>query len=162
MTEFGLQQQGIDLSNPSILASIALQKEAMGLVNCEKVYVADTGKYGYGVFAKQAIVAGEVIETGLMNVVKEVNGHENTHLFTWSDDRTVWASGSGCLPFYNHAFGEPNMKKIGDLINNKMVVVALRDIETGEELVSKYMSAKWRRCFNDLQDEEGAQLEKDL
>ena len=31
-----------------------------------------------------------------------------------------------------------------------MVVVALRDIKTGEELVSKYYSASWRKCFSDL------------
>ena len=125
-------------------------KELMGLVNCEKVYVADTGKYGYGVFAKQDIVQGEIIETGLMNVVKNVDGNSNTHLFTWSDDRTVWASGSGCLPFYNHALGESNIKKNGDLVNNKMTVVALKNITKGEELVSKYMSVGWRKCFEDL------------
>ena len=43
-----------------------------------------------------------------------------------------------------------NMKKIGDLQNDKMIVVALRDIKSGEELVSRYYSASWRKCFQEL------------
>ena len=128
------------------------ERKKMGIVNCSKVYVADTGKYGYGVYAKQNIKKYEIIGTGLMNIIKGVDGNENTHLFTWSDDRTVWASGSGCLPFYNHATGESNIKKIGELSKNIMTVVALRDIDKDEELVSKYYSAKWRKCFLDLEE----------
>lgn len=125
------------------------EKELMGLVNCSKVYVANS-KYGYGVFAKQDIKKNEIIETGLMCRMFNVDGNENPHLFTWSDDRKTWVSGSGCLPFYNHTSGEPNMKKIGDLINDKMTLVALTDIKKGDELVSQYYSASWRKCFQDL------------
>lgn len=125
------------------------EKQQMGLINCSKVYV-DKSKYGLGVFAKQNIKVGEIIETGLMYRLVNVDGNENPHLFTWSDDRKVWAAGSGCLPYYNHTSGEPNMKKIGDLQADTMVVVALRDIKIGEELVSQYYSANWRKCFKDL------------
>ena len=128
------------------------EREEMGLVNCSKVYVSDTGKYGYGVYARNFIKKGEIIETGLMNIIRGVDGNINTHLFTWSDDRSIWASGSGCLPFYNHAIGESNIKKIGDLKNNIMTIIALKDIEANEELVSKYYSANWRKCFSDLSD----------
>ncbi len=125
------------------------ERNAMGLVNCSKVYV-DKSQYGYGVFAKKDLVLGEIIETGLMMRMNNVDGNENPHLFTWSDDRKTWAAGSGCLPYYNHTSGEPNMKKHGDLIGDTMVVVALRDIKPGEELVSQYYSASWRKCFSDL------------
>ncbi len=125
------------------------ERNAMGLVNCSKVYV-DKSQYGYGVFAKKDLVQGEIIETGLMMRMNNVDGNENPHLFTWSDDRKTWAAGSGCLPYYNHTSGEPNMKKHGDLIGDTMVVVALRDIKAGEELVSQYYSASWRKCFSDL------------
>jgi SET domain-containing protein len=125
------------------------EREQMGLVNCAKVYVGKS-PYGLGVFARQQIKSGEIIETGLMYRLVNVDGNENTHLFTWSDDRKTWAAGSGCLPYYNHASEEPNMKKIGDLNNDTMIVVALRDIEKDEELVSTYYSAKWRKCFSDL------------
>jgi len=125
------------------------ERNSMGLVNCSKVYVGDS-QYGRGVFAKQDLAKGEIIETGLMIRLVNVDGNENPHVFTWSDDRKTWATGSGCLPFYNHTSGEPNMKKCGDLVNDTMVVVALRDIKAGEELVSQYYSASWRKCFSDL------------
>jgi len=125
------------------------EREAMGLVNCSKIYVAKS-QYGLGVFAHNPIKSGEIIETGLMVRLINTDGNENPHLFTWSDDRQVWASGSGCLPYYNHTSGEPNMKKIGDLQADTMVVVALKDIKKDEELVSQYYSASWRKCFADL------------
>jgi len=45
---------------------------------------------------------------------------------------------------------EPNIKKIGDLQADTMVVVALKDIGKEEELVSQYYSASWRKCFANL------------
>ncbi len=125
------------------------EKEKMGMVNCSKVYVGKS-QYGLGVFARNPIKAGEIIETGLMVRLVNVDGNENPHLFTWSDDRKTWASGSGCLPYYNHTYKTPNMKKIGNLKTDTMVVVALKDIDPNEELVSTYYSASWRKCFNDL------------
>ena len=126
-----------------------IEKNQMGLINCSKVYV-DKSNFGLGVFAKQNFKVGEIIETGLMYRLVNVDGNENPHLFTWSDDRSVWAAGSGCLPYYNHTSSEPNMKKVGNLQADTMVVVALRDIKEGEELVSQYYSASWRKCFKDL------------
>ena len=118
-------------------------------IDCDKVYVDDS-KFGFGVFASQYIKKGEVVEKGIMVRLNNVDGNENPHLFTWSDDRKTWALGSGCLPFYNHTDNDPNVKKIGNLKNDTMVVVALKDIEKGEELLSTYYSAKWRKCFKDL------------
>jgi hypothetical protein len=125
------------------------ERNKMGKVNCSKVFV-DNSQYGFGVFAKQDLIKGEIIETGLMMRMINTDGNENPHLFTWSDDRQSWAAGSGCLPFYNHTSGEPNMKKIGNLVKNTMIVVALCDINAYEELVSNYYSASWRKCFSDL------------
>lgn len=98
-------------------------------------------------FACNPIKSGEIIETWLIIRLVNTDGNENPHLFTWSDDRQVWASGSGCLPYYNHTTKEPNIKKIGDLQADTMVVVALKDIGKDEELVSQYYSASWRKCF---------------
>ena len=119
-------------------------------VDCSKVHVKQ-GRYGYGAFAAVDCKKGEIIETGVMMRLKNVDGNENPHLFTWSDDRTVWAAGSGCLPFYNHS-ETPNVKKNGDLPNDTMTIVALRDIKAGEELMSAYFSRKWRTCFQELED----------
>jgi len=118
-------------------------------IDCDKVYIDDS-QFGFGVFTSQHIKKGDIVEIGVMVRLDNVDGNENPHLFTWSDDRKTWALGSGCLPFYNHTDSDPNVKKIGDLKNDTMVVVALRDIEKGEELLSTYYSAKWRKCFKDL------------
>lgn len=123
--------------------------QEMGLINCSKVYVSKC-EYGLGVFAKEFIQKGEVIETGLMIRLKNVDGNENPHLHTWSDDRKVWGMPTGCFAFYNHS-ENPNIKKIGDLKNDTIIVVALRDIEENEELKNTYYSSKWRSCFKDLQ-----------
>ena len=126
------------------------EKKEMGLQNSSKVYV-DYSKYGYGAFAKKDIKKGEIVETCIMIRLVNVDGNENGHIFTLSDDKKVWAHGTGCLPFYNHTNGESNIKKIGDLKNDLMTVVALRDIKKGEELVSQYFSASWRKCFKNLE-----------
>ena len=117
-------------------------------IDCDHVYV-DKCTYGLGVFANKDFNKGEIIEKGLMYRLVNVDGNENPHLFTWSDDRTVWAGGSGCLPYYNHS-SSPNIQKKGVLAEDRMDVVALRYIKRGEELVGTYYSSKWRECFKPL------------
>jgi hypothetical protein len=117
-------------------------------VDCSNVYVKK-GKYGYGAYAKKDFKKGELIEKGIMTKLVNVDGNENPHLFTWSDDRKTWASASGCLPFYNHS-DTPNIQKKGDLQNDLMEIIALRDIKKDEELCNTYFSKQWRACFQDF------------
>lgn len=70
-------------------------------IDISKVYI-DKCDVGLGVFSKENLKEGEIIENGLVTILKNVDGNENPHLFTWSNDRTVWGSGSGLLPYYNH------------------------------------------------------------
>jgi len=114
-------------------------------IDCSNVYI-DKCKFGYGVFARKNFKKDEIIEFGMMYRLKNVNGHENPHLFTWSDDRTVWAGASGCIPWYNHS-DTPNIKKVGNLKDDTMFIIALKDISKGEQLCNTYFSAKWRKCF---------------
>lgn len=121
-------------------------------VDCHKVELREC-EYGLGVFASQNISCGEMIENGITQPLVDVDGNKtgNEHLHTWSDDRKVWASSSGCLAWYNHS-DTPNVKKIANLNKNTLCVVALRNISAGEELRCTYSSAKWRACFkNKLQ-----------
>lgn len=75
-------------------------------------------------------------------------GHYNEHLFTWSDDRKTWAIGSGNLMFYNHCDKDnANILKKGNLEENRMEIIALKDISPHTELVSAYWSKEWRECF---------------
>ena len=121
----------------------------MEVFNCDKVYLDKDNYGGYGVFAKDDIKKGDIVEVGLMIRLVNVDGNENPHLFTWSDDRKVWAIGSGLLAYYNHS-DNPNIKKIGDLENDSMKIIALKDVSKGDELLGTYFSQKWRKCFISL------------
>jgi hypothetical protein len=114
-------------------------------IDCSKVDVREC-EFGLGCFANRNIRSGEVIEIGVMMPMPGVDGNKYEHLFSWSDNKELFASGSGCLPFYNHS-DEPNIVKIGDLKANRMKIVALRDIQEGEELRNRYISKAWRGCF---------------
>ena len=105
-------------------------------VDCTKVYVKK-GHHGYGVYARDGFKKGDVVERGIMTRLRNVDGNENPHLFTWSDDRKTWAAGSGCIPFYNHS-DTPNIQKKGDLQNDLMEIIALRDIKKDEEIFNTY------------------------
>jgi len=104
------------------------------------------GENGWGVYCNNDIKSGELIERAIMYRLKNVDGNENPHLFTWSDDRTVWAGGTGFSPFYNHS-NDPNIIKKGDLDNDVLEYYAGRNIKKGEELVGAYFSKRWRTCF---------------
>ena len=116
------------------------------LVHIGNIEIKESKLGGYGVFSTQPIKKGELIEQGLMCILNNVNGDENPMLFTWSDDKTKWAIGTGLLHYYNHS-DTPNITKKGDLINNTLQIYALRDINIGEELLGSYYSKKWRKCF---------------
>ena len=134
----------------SVLLNLYDEKQILKntYVECSKVSVKDC-EFGLGVFANKNLKKNEIVEVGVMTILKNVDGNENEHLFTWSNDKKTWACGSGCLAFYNHS-NSPNVIKVGDIKNNKMKVVALRDIKKGEELRNRYFSATWRDCFQCL------------
>jgi hypothetical protein len=120
-------------------------RKAETQVECSKVDVKES-EHGLGCFANCDIKKEEVVETGVMTRMEGVDGNIHERMFSWSDDRKLFAVGSGCLPFYNHS-DEPNVMKIGDLKNDRMIVVALKDIRKGEEMRNRYISKAWRGCF---------------
>jgi len=121
-----------------------------GRVRCEKVYVDDASIGGVGAFAACDIAAGEEVERGIVRrLPRGFDGNESPYVFTWSEDRTVWAIGSGCATFYNCST-DPNTEMFRDFENDTFVIRALRDIARGEELTHTYKSLHWRSCFSDL------------
>ena len=121
----------------------------MELTDSTKIHIAPTFNNGYGVFAKVAFLKGDIIERAIMLPLVNVDGNENPHLHTWSDDKKIWATGTGYVSMYNHS-ENPNIIKDGDIVNHTMKVIAKRDIEEGEELCGYYMSKPWRLCFQDF------------
>ena len=119
-------------------------------VDCSKVYVDFIEDKGYSVFAKQNIKQDEIVEIGLARIV-ETDGNNNPYLFTWSHDKTKWAYASGCATFYNTSLN-PNCCMNRDFKNNKYTIVALQDIQKGDELTHLYKSLQWRGCFKKLNE----------
>ena len=73
-----------------------------GLVQCAKVFIATSRDKGAGAFAACDMSEGEVVERGIVRRLPATfDGNASPYVFSWSEDRTVWAVGSGCSTFYN-------------------------------------------------------------
>ena len=119
------------------------------LIYCSKIIVKDTGsEKGIGAFTNQDIKEGELVEYGLMRRVN-TDGNKNPYIFTWSDDRTIWAYASGCATFYNTS-KNPNVKMDRFFDEDRFTITALQDIKKGDELMHTYRSLQWRLCFQEL------------
>jgi uncharacterized protein len=130
------------------IIKIIYNMDKESLINCEKVYVKNSNDKGMSAFANYDIKQGELIEKGIARRV-DTDGNKNPYLFTWSDDRTIWAFVSGCTTFYNTS-RNPNTKMIRYFDENRFEIVALKDIKKGDELTHQYKSLEWRECFDTL------------
>eukprot|EP00602_Paraphysomonas_sp_CaronLab_P004225 CAMPEP_0185026864 /NCGR_PEP_ID=MMETSP1103-20130426/11414_1 /TAXON_ID=36769 /ORGANISM="Paraphysomonas bandaiensis, Strain Caron Lab Isolate" /LENGTH=142 /DNA_ID=CAMNT_0027560595 /DNA_START=59 /DNA_END=487 /DNA_ORIENTATION=- len=120
-------------------------------MDCSKVYVKQSPLGGDGAFAAVALKAGELVEFGMARRLTNVNGHENPYIFTWSEDRTVWAFCSGAATYYNTS-KDPNCRFVRHFDEDRFEVFALRDIAKDEELTHTYKSIGWRECFLKLNE----------
>ena len=120
----------------------------MSLVDCSKVIVKNTNTMGLGAFINQNIKRGDLIEKGVVRRI-DTDGHKSPYLFSWSEDRTVWAFASGCATFYNTSL-DPNTRFVRNYIADTFEKYAQIDIKVGEELTHKYKSLEWRECFQEL------------
>lgn len=118
----------------------------MSLVECSNVSVKISEKGGAGAFANKDFQKNELIEKGIVRIVP-VDGNNSPYVFTWSEDRTVWAIGSGCSTFYNSSSNDPNTYMVRHYQENRFEIFANRDIQQGEELLHTYKSLNWRTCF---------------
>ncbi len=119
----------------------------MSEVDCVNVYVTKSCMEhgGMGAFAKRKIHKGDLIEKGLVRRIM-CDGHKNPYLFTWSDDRTVWAFASGCATFYNTSL-TPNTVMTRFFDEDRFEIHAACDIGVDQELTHTYKSLNWRTCF---------------
>ncbi len=116
------------------------------------MYVAASQLGGAGVFARRDMAAGELLERGIVRRLPvEFDGHECPHVMTWSEGGGVWAIGSGCATFYNHA-ERSNTEVFRDFDADRFEIRARVDIRRGEELTQTYRSLGWRRCFAALRE----------
>ena len=114
------------------------------------VYRTIPGK-GRGVIATEAIAGGETVERSpVLPISMETSERPglSDYAFAWGEDVPGFAAGQECaiglgyLALYNH--GTPsNVRLLRHYDENEMSIVALRDIEAGEELTIDYDIPLW-------------------
>ena len=121
------------------------------LIKCDNLLLSKSRLCdGNGVFAEKDFDKDDIIELGIARVLNNVDGHENPHLFTWSDEipNNKWALLSGYAHFYNTLTDDKsNCIIYRNFIDNSFTIKSKRDIKKGEELTHTYKSLTWRKCF---------------
>ncbi|KAJ1428366.1 hypothetical protein B484DRAFT_417683 [Ochromonadaceae sp. CCMP2298] len=102
-------------------------------IDCSKVMVID------GAYAACSISRGDIVEYGIIRRLKNVDGDENPFVFSWSEDGTVWATGSGCSSFYTPS-QRPNTKMVRYFDQDRFEIFAERDILIDEKLTQAFGS----------------------
>lgn len=103
--------------------------------------VKDVKNIGLGVFATQDYQAGDIIENCHIIILSELDKNiiDKTYLYNyyydWDNNRAVIALGNGSL--YNHSY-TPNAKYIKLFDKNLISFVAIKDIDTDEEIRTNY------------------------
>lgn len=107
------------------------------------LYIADSKGKGRGVFTAEYLQAGTIIELCPVIFIpqKQILALDQTSLydyyFVWPDnERICLALGYGSL--YNHD-KNPNAEIVFDLEDEQIHVVALRNIDAGEEICFHYL-----------------------
>lgn len=102
---------------------------------------------GRGVFARERILAGELIEQCPVVSLPDPKDRDRlrktglvNYYFLWGEGRTRSALCLGWGSVYNHSF-EPNARYEKVMEDSRMDFTALRDIEPGEEIFVNYNGA---------------------
>ncbi len=104
-----------------------------------------------GVFAKQKILKGQIVEWGIATIIPNLNVQENDKFFTWDlTDRSIAATISGCGLFYNTLGDKSNARCVPYHSENRFEVYALEDINQDEEITFRYDSMNYRQGMNHL------------
>jgi len=112
----------------------------MAMEHSDRIYLKKIRGKGRGVFARERIGKGEIIERVPVVVapLSDFAGGLNCpvmsrYFYIWNDDEVAITLGYGSL--YNHSFRSNAKYKHGKMV---MTYVAVRDIEEGEEITINY------------------------
>ena len=109
----------------------------------EGVYVAGTNKMGRGVYTKEAIPAGTLIELSRVIVM---SGDErklldqtllHDYIFEWGKKKDQCAMALGLISVYNHSY-QANCTYGMYYKQQAISIITVRDIKAGEELFINY------------------------
>ena len=107
------------------------------------LYIADSDLHGRGVFAAEAIDAGQLIEICPVIVLPEKDMaliHQtklHDYYFLWGESEKDVGIIMGYGSLYNHSY-QPNVEYIPDYEGNTLTFYCLKNIEAGEEIFVNY------------------------
>jgi uncharacterized protein len=108
------------------------------LIFAEKIIIKRSNIHRWGVFAKNDIKCGEIIEEFPYFLIPKSEMDMTTSIIEYSYRfRGDFIIGMGCCGLYNHSF-DPNLDYCIDRANEIMTHYAIRDISSGEELTLDY------------------------
>jgi SET domain-containing protein len=117
--------------------------ELAGDPNSLNVRVSSSVGKGRGVFATRKITKDEMIERAPVIVIPEEQWDliEPTilrdYVFSWGENDELAAVALGYVSIYNHSY-TPNAMYVQAPEHEAIEIVALRDIDSGEEIVVNY------------------------
>ena len=107
------------------------------------LYVRNTIEKGRGVFSRERIPAGTIIEIAPV-IVMEKSEREHLdktllhdYIFEWGKEKNKCCMALGLIPVYNHSY-ESNCEYFMDFEDETIMVKTIRVIENEEELTINY------------------------
>jgi uncharacterized protein len=107
------------------------------------LFVGQTSLMGRGVFTRERIPAGTIVE---LSPVIVMSGDDRLHLdktilhdyiFEWGKNKDKCCMALGLVPIYNHSY-KSNCEYFMDYDDETIIVKALKIIEKGDELTINY------------------------
>ena len=111
----------------------------------KKIAFAQTPDKGLGVYAKESIRDGEAIEIAPLIVVdSDVMSVDNLndYVFTLNKEKDQYAIALGYGSIYNHS-DDPNADWHLDPEKEQLRIVAIKDIQEGQEITVSYGTSYW-------------------
>lgn len=123
------------------------------------LYVQMTDGRGRGVFTRERIPAGTVVEVAPVIVMTKADREHldktllHDYIFEWGKDKSRCCMALGLVPIYNHSY-ESNCEYFMDFEDDTIFVKTVRVIEQGQELTINY-NGDWNdptRVWFDVKD----------
>lgn len=108
-----------------------------------KIIIGNTAQKGRGIFARETLVKGELIEIAPVVIIPEQEREFidrtvlTNYYYEWGEYGI--AIGLGLISLYNHSY-HPNAMYVKKFDRGVIEYLALRDIQVGEEITVNYNS----------------------
>lgn len=107
------------------------------------LFVENTEDRGRGVFTRERIPAGTVIEISPVIVMQQQDREHldktllHDYIFEWGKEKDQCCMALGLIPIYNHSY-KSNCEYFMDFEDSSIFVKTVRVVEKGEELTINY------------------------